>query len=142
MAKNGNNIIVYSGGTAIAGTRSSEIQSGAELIEVSDPTQGNPTQGTWRQYIAGRKEWSVTVGFLVLSDSALAISNKTGIQDLLQVGNTFTLKIKERTAADSDGVTGTAILKTCKITMTRGNLVQGSFQFTGNGALSVPSAQT
>jgi len=136
MAKNGNNIIVYSGGTAIAGTRSSEIQSGAELIEVS-----SPSQGTWRQYIAGRKEWSVTVGFLVLSDSALAISNKTGIQDLLQVGNTFTLKIKERTAADSDGVTGTAILKTAKITMTRGNLVQGSFQFTGNGTLSAPAAQ-
>ena len=136
MAKNGNNIIVYSGGTAIAGTRSSEVQSGSELIEVS-----SPTQGTWRQYIAGSKEWSVTVGFLVLSDSALAISNKTGIQDLLQVGNTFTLKIKERNAADSDGVTGTAILKTCKITMTRGNLVQGSFQFTGNGELSAPSAQ-
>jgi hypothetical protein len=137
MAKNGNNIIVYSGGTAIAGTRSSEVQSGSELIEVS-----SPTQGTWRQYIAGRKEWSVTVGFLVLSDSALAISNKTGIQDLLQVGNTFTIKIKERTAADSDGVTGTVILKTCKITMTRGNLVQGSFQFTGNGELSAPVAQS
>jgi predicted secreted protein len=136
MAQNGNNIIVYSGGTAIAGTRSSEVQSGSELIEVS-----SPTQGAWRQYIAGRKEWNVTVGFLVLSDSALAISNKTGIQDLLQVGNTFTLKIKERTAADSDGVTGTAILKTCKITMTRGNLVQGSFQFTGNGELSAPAAQ-
>ena len=137
MAKNGNNIIVYSGGTAIAGTRSSEVQSGSELIEVS-----SPTQGTWRQYIAGRKEWSVTVGFLVLSDSALAISNKTGVQDLLQVGNTFMLKIKERNAADSDGVTGSAILKTCKITMTRGNLVQGSFQFTGNGTLSIPAAQT
>jgi len=136
MAKNGNNIIVYSGGTAIAGTRSSEVQSGSELIEVS-----SPTQGAWRQYIAGRKEWNVTVGFLVLSDSALAISNKTGIQDLLQVGNTFTLKIKERNAADSDGVAGTAILKTCKITMTRGNLVQGSFQFTGNGTLSAPAAQ-
>jgi hypothetical protein len=75
---------------------------------------------------------------LVLSDSALHIANKSGVQDLLQVGNTFTLKIRGRNDNDATGVTGSAILKTCKITATNGNLVQGVFQFTGNGALSAP----
>ena len=33
------------------------------------------------------------------------------------------------------GMTGSAILRTCKITATRGNLIQGTFTFVGNGAL-------
>ena len=133
MAQNGNNILVFSGGVAIASTKTDEIQSGVELREISSPSQGK-----WKQYITGLQDWSVSVGYLVLSDSALHIANKSGVQDLLQVGNTFTLKIRVRNDNDATGVTGSAILKTCKITATNGNLVQGVFQFTGNGALSAP----
>lgn len=123
MAINGNNILIYKGGTAIAGVKSNEIQVGCETIEVS-----SPSTGAWRQYIAGRKEWSVNVGYLVLATS--------NVRDLLNVGTTYTLAFKERGAADSAGVSGSAILTTCKITAIRGNLVQGSFQFTGTGALA------
>jgi predicted secreted protein len=128
-AQNGNNILVYYGTTLIAGTKSNDVQTAAELIEIS-----SPDTGVWRQYITGRKEGSITVGYLVGATSAFT-GTGTGIRDLLQVGNTFTLKFKARNASDSDGVSGTFILKTAKITAQRGALVQGSFQFVLSGAL-------
>ena len=120
---NGNNILIYKGGTAIAGVKSNEIQVGCETIEIS-----SPATGAWRQYIAGRKEWSVNVGYLVLATS--------GVRDVLNVGTTYTLAFKERGASDSAGVSGSAILTTCKISAIRGNLVTGSFVFQGTGALA------
>ena len=122
MAVKGNNILIYRNGTAIAGTVSNEIQSGAEVIEISSPTSGQ-----WKEFIAGRKSWSVNVNFLVL-----AVSDPTY---LLLVGESYTLTFRSR-ATSTGGVTGTAILKTCKITATKGNLVQGSFQFVGSSQLS------
>ena len=119
----GNNILIYRNGTAIAGTVSNEIQSGAELIEISSPTSGQ-----WKEYIAGRKSWSINVSYLVLAYN--------GVRDLLNVGTTYTLKFRGRNSSDATGVQGTAILKSCKITATKGNIVQGSFQFTGTGTLS------
>lgn len=123
MALNGNNIIVYSGGSAIAGTRSNEIQTQCELIEISSPSEGQ-----WRKYIAGRKDWRLSVGFLVSSQA-------TVLSQLLNIGQTYTLKIFERGYESSRNVSGQAILKTCKITATRGNLCQGSFEFVGCSAL-------
>ena len=122
MAVKGNNILIYRNGTAIAGTVSNEIQSGAEVIEISSPTSGQ-----WKEFIAGRKSWSVNVNFLVLT-----VSDPTY---LLLVGESYTLTFRSR-ATSTGGVTGTAILKTCKITATKGNLVQGSFQFVGSSQLS------
>lgn len=123
MAILGNNILIYRNGTAIAGTVSNEIQSGAELIEISSPTSGQ-----WKEYIAGRKSWSINVSYLVLAYN--------GVRDLLNIGTTYTLKFRGRNSSDATGVQGTAILKSCKITATKGNIVQGSFQFTGTGTLS------
>ena len=62
MAINGNNIIVLSGGTAIAGTKSDELQVECETIEIASSTD----QG-WTHYLAGRKSWSLTVGWLLLA---------------------------------------------------------------------------
>lgn len=123
MATKGNDILIYRNGTAIAGTVSNEIQSGAELIEISSPTSGQ-----WKEYIDGRKSWSVNVSYLILAND--------GVRDLLNVGSSYTLKFRGRNATDNTGVIGTGILKSCKITATKGNLVQGSFQFTGNGPLT------
>ena len=97
MAVLGNNIIVYMNGQAIAGTKSDEIQVESDTIEIASATDQD-----WVHQIAGRKSWSLNVGWLVLAN----------------------------------GVTGAAILKTVKITATRGNLAQGSFAFTGNGPLT------
>ena len=60
----------------------------------------------------------------------------SGVKDVLNVGTTYTLAFKERGAADSAGVSGSAILTTCKISAIRGNLVTGSFVFQGTGALA------
>ena len=132
MAQNGNDLIVYYGTTAIARTKSNDVQVDAELIEVS-----SPLTGLWEYYITGRKSGSISVSYLVVGDSsAIGVSGGNGVRDLLQAGNSFTLKFKQRGAADSAGVSGTFILETVKITAQRGALVQGSFQFKLNGELS------
>lgn len=124
MAINGNNIIIYLNGTAIAGTTSNDMQTSIDMIEIGAPL----SSGGWKQFISKRKTWNVTVNYLVLQYS--------GVQDLLKVGTTYTLKFRGRNSSDSTGVSGSAILKSCKITATKGNLVQGSFQFQGNNSLS------
>lgn len=93
------------------------------MIEVSSPTSGQ-----WKQYITGRKEWQVTVNYLVLQ--------RAQIRDMLEVGTTLQVVFKERNEANSTGVSGSATIKTCKITATRGNLIQGTFVFQGSGALT------
>lgn len=125
MAINGNTLFIATSTNTvpIAGTRSNEIQVDGEVIEIS-----SPSQGAWREFITGRKEWSVTVGWLVLTNAA--------VQKLLYVGQSYTLKFRTTSTAY---VTGTAIMTNCKITATRGSLVQGSFTFKGNGALSTVS---
>lgn len=125
MAQKGNNIIVLSSGTAIAGVKSDEIQSGAETIEIASSTQQN-----WKEFIAGRKEWSLNTNYLLLADSRLA--------DLLNVGTVYELAVTDREGNTT--VSGRAILTICKQTHTRGNLCQGTFQFRGTGPLILNGA--
>ncbi len=119
MAVLGNNIIVYMNGQAIAGTKSDEIQVDTDTIEVASATNQD-----WVYRIAGRKSWSLNVGWLVLVNQ--------DVRNVLLAGSVVTIRIEGRGAS---GVTGAAILKTVKITATRGNLAQGSFAFVGNGPL-------
>ena len=122
---NGNNIIIgtMSGTTftPIAATKSNEMQTDCETIEISSPSVGD-----WRTYMAGRKSWSVQVSFLVTTAS--------NIRQLLSVGTSYTIVMRDRTNTSS--VSGSAIMTTCKISATRGNLVTGSFVFKGTGALT------
>jgi len=121
MAQLGNNILVYLNGTAIAGTKSNEIQTDCDMIEVT-----NQNSAQWRQYLAGRKNWSVSTGFLVL---AAADTKK-----LLNVGTTYTLRFRDR--AGTSILQGQAIMKQCKISAARGSLATGSFTFQGSGELA------
>ena len=123
MAVLGNNIIGLMNGVAIAGTKSDEIQVDCETIEIA-----SATDQAWTHSISGRKSWSLTVGWLVLANQ--------DVRKLLLAGSVVTIKIKGRGESDSNGVTGAAILKTVKVTATRGNLAQGSFAFVGNGPLT------
>lgn len=122
MAVLGNNIIVFMNGQAIAGTKSDEIQVDSETIEIASATDQE-----WVHLIAGRKSWSLTVGWLVLANQ--------DVRKVLLVGSVVTIKIKGRGESDSNGLQGAAILKTVKVTATRGNLATGSFAFVGNGPL-------
>lgn len=128
MAKNGNDIIIMKDSTAIGAVKSNDISTKADTIEVSSPTNGQ-----WRDYIIGRKDWSFSVSYLVLTDADML--------ELLSVGTVYTIKIGGRNASAANRLTGSAILNTCKITATRGNLAQGTFQFQGSGALVADSEQ-
>ena len=129
MATKGNLILVYLGSTLIAGMKSNDIETDIEMIEVS-----SPSSGTWREYRTGRKEWKVSVNYLVPTNSALG-NSAAALKDLLCIGNTYTLKFMSRGGDSSNGVAGSAILKTCKVSAAKGDLVTGSFTFIGNGNL-------
>lgn len=127
MAVNGNYIIIgqMSGQTftPLAAVRSQDVESNADLIEIA-----NPSSGQWKKYVAGRKEWSVNVNYLILGNASANIS------DVLKVGSTYTLRIKER--SNSYYVTGDAVCLSCRVTAIIGNLAQGSFSFRGTGELT------
>ena len=126
---NGNNIYISltSSSAPFAATRSNEIQTGCDTIEISSPTTAD-----WKEFLAGRTEWSFTVSWLV--GNANAIKN-----NLLKTGSTLTIHIFSRTNSSSTEIlTGSAICTQCKITATRGNIANGSFAFRGTGALAEP----
>ena len=47
MALNGNNILVYLNGTAIAGSTTADAQNTADLVEIGSPL----SSGQWKLYI-------------------------------------------------------------------------------------------
>lgn len=131
MAIVGNNILILRGQKAIAGTKAHEIQCGADTIEIASATQQD-----WEEHISGRKNWSLNVNYLVLAAAGTSDSSAEsfGLGDLLTVGNSYTIVIKDR--SNTKSISGTAILTNCKQTYNVGNLVAGTFQFKGTGALS------
>ncbi|MBO5777196.1 MAG: hypothetical protein J6R34_01965 [Clostridia bacterium] len=124
MATLGINIYVCLGDTIIAGTRSNEIQTSVDTIEIS-----SPTSGIWKQHKNIRKDWSLSTSFLCLANE--------DVKKLLQVGNTYTIQVVGQEGSSAEELlSGTAILTSCKITASVANLVQGSFVFDGNGELT------
>ena len=109
--------------TPLAAVKSQDIQNGADTIEKTSSTQQD-----WKEFIAGRKEWSINVNYLVLENAY------TNVRDVLKVGDTYNLRIKDRDGNYS--VTGNAICTQCKQTYSNGNLCAGSFAFKGTGALT------
>lgn len=115
----GNNLIISLDGTAIAAAKSCNIERSVSTIETSSPMDGAD-----RTYIVGRGTWKVTVNALV-----------SNVKDfVLKAGQTYTLAFGAR-GSSTDRLYGTAICTHTKVTATRFNLVQGSFEFLGNGAL-------
>lgn len=130
MAVLGNNIYISVGvGTSssiIAGTKTNSIKVGAEMIEVSSPLSDK-----WKEFIAGRNEWSFTVGYLVLQDSQ--------VLDLLNVGTKVNIQVVGRNGTSAVVLLqGEAFIKEFDMNLTRGNLAQGSCSFLGTGPLTAP----
>lgn len=119
----GRNLIIKVNGTAIAGAKSCEINVEGEQIEVA-----SPTTGTWKKFIASRKEWSVSCGHL-LPASGTPLKSEAAM-----VNTTVTLTVQSDMSGDT--MTGQAIVKSWKASGTIGNLAQGTFSFRGTGALS------
>lgn len=114
----GNDILIYTDGVAVAGSRSCDIVRRCEAVEISSPDSGSA-----KEYIPGRTDWSVTVSWLVRSAKS----------SLMKVGQVVTVEIIDRVTREK--LRGTAIITECRITATRGNLAQGSFTFKGSGEL-------
>lgn len=110
----------YNGSSIVAAARTCEVSIQADIIETA-----TPTSGTFRTFIAGRKDWSVSVGYLVASEDGAGI--------LLNVGDTVHIRILY-TAANV-WLHGYAIIQQCRITANIGSLAQGSFVFKGSGPL-------
>lgn len=112
------------GGVALANTRikSQSIKSQCGVIE-----KASSTQQDWVEVVAGRNSWSLTVRYLVLSGSQ--------VKDVLKVGQMFDVTMNEY-GSTTNKVTGTALLSAVDAEYPTGNLAQGTFTFTGSGALT------
>ena len=115
-------VIISSGQAAMFATaiKSDDIQTRVDAIE-----KASSTQQEWREYIAGRKEWTFTVNFLV----KLPIK----LRNVLEVGKKFDITLRH--ISENVTLTGQALLTDCKQTHTVNSLCQGSFTFRGNGPL-------
>jgi predicted secreted protein len=132
MILQGKNLIVISGGSVIASAKSCTVNIDCETIKVSSPTDGQ-----WEHVIAGMKSWSVSTTHFVSVEHA---TDMVLMGYLLRVGSESNLRIQLTTSEGNitmvQALEGTAVCKSCQITATKGNLMQGSFKFQGTGALS------
>lgn len=122
-ATKGGMFIVKATGLNIYGAKSDDIEVVCGTNEVVSPTQGN-----WREFIAGRKEWQVTTNYLVQSNTG------NEIDKVLNVGVKYPVRFIDNTSLSE--LRGYAIMVSAKISAIKGNLVTGSFQFKGTGALN------
>lgn len=128
MAVLGNNIFIatndatLSPGTSkiIAGTRTNEINTECGAIEIASASQQD-----WQEFIAGRKSWSLSVGWLLLANA--------DVQKVLKVGTMVTVYVK---TGSTQLLTGTAFITQARLTLGQGNLANGSFALKGSGALT------
>lgn len=125
MALNGRLIKIFFGIstiTAVGLEKSNDISVSCDMIETANSTS------TWKSFIAGRKEWSITVNYLVGSVSDMV--------SLLTVGTSVTVQIKYGSNSNPM-MYGSAIISQCRITSTTDTLIQGVFTFKGSGTLSL-----
>lgn len=122
-------VILSQSGTAIAATciRSNDIRTKADMIE-----KASATQQEWKEYIAGRAEWTMNADFLVLSSSQML--------DLLKVRQTFDITMTATDGQSSSSLVGKVILAAVDIKASTGSLAKGSFQFQGTGMLMQPQS--
>jgi hypothetical protein len=123
MLVHGRNIIIYEGGVAIAAAKSCEIRIQCDAEEISSPSDGE-----WRDFIVGRKSWSVRISMLVTNVREILIHCGSRVRltaGVRDVDNTLT----------ADRLTGYALCTEAVVTGTEGNLAQGSWNFIGCGPL-------
>lgn len=126
MAINGNNLIIALDGTAVAGARTATITNGCEAIEIASASDGQ-----WTKLIAGRKSWSVNIGWLVP-----AINNVA--DEVLASGTMYTLTVKDREG--NTLLQGQALCTQSESQFNRGSLAHGTWTLKGSGPLARPSS--
>ena len=119
----GNDVKIYAGssGTSplIAMAKNCSVSTKCDMMETA-----SATQGTAKEFIAGRDEWEVSLGHLV--------SSSAPFDGLLKVRQTYTLRIVIAGVTK----TGTAICTQAELSAPVGSLATGSVKFKGTGALT------
>lgn len=116
-------VLLNSSNTAVlAAAKSLELQVQCEMIE-----RTSANYGIYREYITGRKDWSITVSTLVTSSQFQGIAS--------MIGTTYSVKFALQGSTVAL-LSGSAICKSVKITEQKGAIAKGSFVFQGTGALS------
>ena len=128
MATKGKYIIIVSQGTnnpLVAGVRADRLRVNGETIEIASATNSR-----WKEFLAGRREWSIETDYLITDDS--------NITDYpLMVGQTYNIQIQDSPQHDSDDYCrGTVICTEAVQDYQVGTIVKGSFTFKGTGPLS------
>lgn len=118
---NGNKFMLSKDGNVVAAVVTHEVDTNVECLECAGTTQGR-----YREYIAGKRSWSINCQWLMVS-SAMMVG-------LLHVGQTFAISSYDRDSAMIN-VHGQAKLEQCVIRETNGQLVKGIFTFVGTGDL-------
>ena len=118
-------VILSQGGTALASTcvKSQDIQTDCPTIE-----KASSTQQDWVERIAGRKSWSISINYLVMRAAQ--------VRDLLYIGQTFTVTVRDRNNTSGGSISGTAIMTNVHGLASFGNLATGSMKLEGSGALT------
>lgn len=119
----GNDIIIFENGVAVAASRSCDSQTETEAREVSSPYSGK-----WRDYRDGRSGWSVNLSFLVGNLVDKLLHNGKRIHMIIG-------RRDENGELTDDYVEGDALCTLARVTGTRGNMAQGSWNFIGCGPL-------
>lgn len=108
-------------GSIIAGVRGDRLKVGCDTIEVASATVSD-----WKEYIAGRKEWSVESDYLIMQWLE---------PDLLRVGEKYMITVFDINTPDDTYYTGTAICTEAVHNYQTGSLAKGSYVFKGTGPL-------
>ena len=122
MHLQGNNLIIYVDGVAVAAAKSCTVTMEVGSIE----TAGS---GRTKASMPTVKDWSVKTSVLVTSlNGHFALSGKVRLSVAVVDGGEIT----------TDRMTGEAIVTNANVSAAVGNLVQGNFSFKGTGALERP----
>lgn len=117
-------LILSQNNVAIASTyiRSQDLKASCATIE-----RASSTQQEWEEHITGRKRWTLSVSYLILTAPQ--------IKDILKAGQSFGITM-QKVNDSTNKVSGTAILTEVSISAAIGSLAKGNFSFLGTGPLT------
>ena len=121
MALLGNRFMLSKDGVPVAAVVTHDVNTEAASIE-----KASATQGKYREYVPGRKQFTIKAEWLMVSSAVML--------GLLQTGQTFAVSSYDR-QNERRNVHGIAKMEACNIQLTRGTLVHGQFALRGSGYL-------
>lgn len=109
----------------VAGVKADRLRVAGETIEIASATSSR-----WKEFVAGRKEWSIETDYLITDYNAI-------VNYPLMVGMTYNIIVQDALGHGFDTYCkGTVICTEAVQDYQVGALVKGSFTFKGTGPLT------